>query len=206
MVKHPNTYFYVTDKEGHLKGIVAVDDLRQLILESGALDNILIATDVMSDDVPRIKLDERLDRVMRLFGNTRWEELPVVEERGGRRLIGVVTRQAVISAYNREVLKRDAVGEVLGGISSAAESGPVLLSDGVAIAEVEAPGWMVGKTLAGLNLRRKRGIQILMINPSDESEIAERPPQLVPRPDYVIKLGDNLLILGPADEISAMAR
>ncbi len=205
MVKHPNTYFYVTDKNGLLKGIVAVDDLRQVILESGALENILIAQDVMIEDVPRIDQNERLDRIMRLFGTTRWEELPVVEGGDSMRLIGVVTRRSLISAYNSEVLKRDAVGEVLGGISSAAETGPVLLSDGVAIAEVEAPGWMVGKTLANLNLRRKRGIQVLMINPKTDASSTVESPQLVPKPDHVIRLGDNLLILGPADEISKLS-
>jgi len=206
MVKHPDPYFYVNDDQGRLKGIVAVGDLRQVILEGGALDTILIAADVMVDDVPRIKQTETLDRVMRIFGTTRWEELPVVDDSGGGRLIGVVTRRAVIGAYNREVLKRDAVGEVLGGISSAAEAGPVLLSDGIAIAEVEAPGWMVGKTLAELNLRRKRGIQILMINPSNGSDASGETPQLVPKPDHAIKLGDNLLVLGPAEAIRALPR
>ncbi len=63
---------------------------------------------------------------------------------------------------------------------------------------------MAGRTLAQLNLRRKRGIQILMIHRSGESDTAGETPQLVPKPDHKIELGDNLLILGPADAIAAL--
>jgi CIC family chloride channel protein len=198
MVKHPNAYFYVTDPNKRLRGVVAVDDLRQVILDGGVLENLLIAKDVMRDNVPRVQPSDTLDRVMLLFGTGEWDELPVVDGAGDGVLAGVVTRQSLIGAYNSEILKRDAVGEVLGGISSAAESGPVLLSDGVAITEVEAPGWMVGKTLAALNLRQTHGVQVLMINPSQEGAPVAEPVQLVPRPDYAIQLGDNLLVMGDA--------
>jgi CIC family chloride channel protein len=199
VAKYPYTCFYVTEPDGDFKGVVAVDDLRRVILDGDVLGTLVIAGDVMDDDVPRIRGEESLDKVMRLFGSTNRSEFPVVDSESGRRLVGVVTRQAVISAYNSEVLKRDAVSEVLVGVSSAAESEPILLSDEIAIAEVEAPGWMAGQTLVSLDLRRTKGIQVLMITPSQESPSPEKPR--VPEPDYTVQLGDNLLVMGPAGAV-----
>jgi uncharacterized protein with PhoU and TrkA domain len=176
---------------------VAVDDLRQVILDGGILDKLVIAGDVMNDDIPTVSLKDTLDKVMLLFGSRNREELPVIDVQDGNRLKGVVTRQALISAYNTEIMKRDAVSEVAVGIGSAEESKQVLLSGGIAMAEVEAPGWMVGRTLADLDLRKNRGVQVLMIQPSTDGPPLSEPLQLVPRPDYSIQLGDNLLVLGP---------
>ncbi|MHC4942363.1 MAG: chloride channel protein [Planctomycetota bacterium] len=202
VTRYPYTCFYVTDPDDTFKGVVAVDDLRRVILDGDVLGNLVIAGDVMDDDVPRIRGEESLDKVMRLFGSTNRSEFPVVDSESRRRLIGVVTRQAVIGAYNSEVLKRDAVSEVLVGMSSAAESEPILLSDEIAIAEVEAPGWMTGKSLVSLNLRRTKGIQVLMITPSEESQALDKPR--VPEPDYTVQLGDNLLVMGTADAIRTL--
>jgi CIC family chloride channel protein len=205
IMKHPHTHIYVTDAKGSFKGVVVVDDLRQAILEYQTLQNIVIAMDIMSDEIPRVHEGDTLDKVMRLFGTTKLEELPVIEDDGSDILAGIVTRQALIGAYNKEILKRDALSEMLAGVGSVAEKTPVILSDGIAITEIEAPGWMEGKSLVELDLRQSRGIQVLMINSSKESRQGQsEPPQLVPRPDYRIRLGDNLVVLGPDDAIRAL--
>jgi chloride channel protein, CIC family len=196
-VKHHDTNFYVVDGQGVFKGVVSVNDLREVFLDGAVIGDLVIARDVMDEDFPRVRGADTLDRVMYLFGADRRDELPVVDDRNSDRLIGVVTRQKVISAYNGEILKRDAVGEVLGGIGTAVGGEPVVLSGDIAIAEVEASGWMVGRTLAELSLRQNRGIQVLMINPGSEGGDPDGKVQLVPQPDYRIALGDNLLVLGP---------
>ena len=213
MMKHPHAYFYVRDSRGRFKGIVDVEDLRQVILDGAVLKDLVIARDIMNDEVPRVHVADRLDKVMLLFGSTRREEMPVVDEATGRLLVGVVTHHGVISAYNREILKRDAIGEVLVGVGSAAETGPVMLSKNTAIAEIEAPGWMAGKTLAALNLRRTKGVQVLMVNPAPDGAGGETTPdeglealRLVPGPDYRIRLGDNLVLLGPPAGIRALKK
>ncbi|MBU0756000.1 MAG: chloride channel protein, partial [Planctomycetes bacterium] len=66
----PYTYFYVMDRENRFKGVVAVDDLRQAILDSDVLGDLVIAGDVMVEDVQRIRGEDTLDKVMRLFGST----------------------------------------------------------------------------------------------------------------------------------------
>jgi CIC family chloride channel protein len=204
MVKHPYAYFYVTDDEGCFKGVVAVDDFRHVIMDSGAIQDLVIAKDVMAETVPLINKDDTLDKVMFLFGSRNREEFPVIDPGDGNRLLGVITRQALISTYNNELMKRDAVKEVALGVSSAEEKEPVHLARGVALAEVEAPGWMVGKTLVSLDLRKNRGVQVLMINPGDEGSPSGQPS--IPSPDTVIELGDNLLVLGSTEAIEGLKR
>ncbi|MFC2172966.1 chloride channel protein [Acidobacteriota bacterium] len=204
MARQPQTHFYVTDSYGILNGVVAVENLRQVILDSGTLENLVIAQDIMQVGVRTVRAEDSLDKVMRLFGNTKTEELPVVDGSNGKKMVGVVTRQSVISAYNNEIMKRDAFSEVLGGISATEETGPVMLSNGVSIGEVEAPGWMVGKTLSDLHLRKSRGILVLLINPTGPEKTSSEQLQIVPQPDYEIHLGDNLLVLGPVEAIKAL--
>ena len=206
MVEKPHLHFYVTDEDGTFHGVVDVEDLRQVVLDGDLLGSLVIARDLVNDEVPRVRKEDTLDKVMLLFGGRRREELPVVEDgKQGDRLIGVMTRQALISAYNDEILKRDAVHEVLLGMGAANGAHAVHLGRNLAIAEVEAPGWMAGKTLAELDLRKKHGIQVLLIHPARE-RTPEEPspgdqPQVTPKPDYTIHLGDDLVILGTPEAI-----
>ena len=206
MVEKPHLHFYVTDEDGTFHGVVDVEDLRQVVLDGDLLGSLVIARDLVNDEVPRVRKEDTLDKVMLFFGGRRREELPVVEDgKQGDRLIGVMTRQALISAYNDEILKRDAVHEVLLGMGAANGAHAVHLGRNLAIAEVEAPGWMAGKTLAELDLRKKHGIQVLLIHPARE-RTPEEPspgdqPQVTPKPDYTIHLGDDLVILGTPEAI-----
>jgi len=205
MMEHPHAYLYVVGRDGRYEGLVAVRHLRSAILDRDLLHNLVIAHDLMINDVPTVRGSDRLDRVMRLFATTEWEELPVVDDGNGERLVGVINRKSLIEAYNSEILKRDALNELLVGIGSTRESGPVALSEGVAIAEVEAPGWMEGKTLAELNLRRDHGVQVLMITRSgDGQKGGPESAKTVPQPDDIIRKGDNLVLLGSPGGIRSL--
>jgi len=204
MVEKSDQYFYVKDTRDRFKGAVAVEDLPAALVEGDMLKDLLIARDIMKDDIPLIHPDEKLDKVMFLFGHHNRDEFPVVERGEGGRLLGVVTRRALINAYNGEILKRDAVSGVRLGLEQEGSTEPVMLPGGIAIAEVEAPGWMAGRTLAALDLRKRHGLQVMMVISAEEGSAPGEPRQIVPRPDYTIRLGDNLLLLGQEKEIKGL--
>ncbi|MBP5531086.1 MAG: TrkA family potassium uptake protein [Lentisphaeria bacterium] len=66
---------------------------------------------------------------------------------------------------------------------------------GSAIAEVQVPGSLSGKTLRELDLRNRYNITVLLIRNPESSE--ETPPT----PDLVLEKGDTLTVFGGREEI-----
>ena len=67
----------------------------------------------------RLYPDDNLDLAMNHFGRYNVDELPVLEGRHSRRLLGSVHRQQVIEAYNREIFRRDLAGSFQGVVTAA---------------------------------------------------------------------------------------
>ncbi|MFU8773042.1 MAG: TrkA C-terminal domain-containing protein, partial [Anaerolineales bacterium] len=71
------------------------------------------------------------------------------------------------------------------------------LAAGMSVAEVPAPEFMVGKTLAELEMRRKYRISVLLIENGDRFLIS-------PDPDDHINRGDRLVVVGRDADIARL--
>lgn len=78
------------------------------------------------------------------------------------------------------------------------------VSEGYSIAEVATPEEFVGKTLAELDLRRKRGITILCIRRAAEDSKKPR-KLLIPQAEDKIQSDDRLVAFGETKRLDAMA-
>jgi CIC family chloride channel protein len=145
--------------------------------------------------------DERLDTVLRLFADHQPEELPVVEESG--RLVGVVSRRQVMSAYDRELTKRD-MAEGIGGRLLGAGVTKVNLGDDFAMVEVDAPSHLCGESLREIGVRSRYGVQVLLVRRLHD-ETGER-VDVVPDPDTSVHLGDRLVLLGRREALALFER
>ncbi len=98
--------FPVVDKKGNLRGFLYADDLRSILFsgEMGTLSPILIVGDIAQERVPTLKPTDNLQKALSEFIKTGYEELPVVDEQG--KCIGVLSRRDLMSAYDRELLRR----------------------------------------------------------------------------------------------------
>lgn len=92
--------FPVLDEQRKLVGIVMLDDIRAVMFDQ-ALYETTLAEDYMSPPPDRIKVDERMDNVLRKFEHTGAWNLPVVSEKG--EYIGFLSKSKIFSAY-RELL------------------------------------------------------------------------------------------------------
>jgi CIC family chloride channel protein len=171
MVRSPEAYFYVLDEERNLSGVLSVHDLRRMLEDAEHVGSLLVAADVATRDVLTVRGSETLDQVMRLFGRESIEVLPVVGEKDPRRLVGTIHRRDVVAAYNREMFRRDAAGELAEEIGHVSVSRIVEISGGFGLLEVEAPAEFVGWTLGGLGVRARHGVDVLLIRrPSADGE------------------------------------
>lgn len=100
------TTFPVVDGEGLLSGILSIQDLRELVYEEG-LEDLIVAKELAHDKVLTVTAKDNLDAVMQKIGARNIDYLPVVAEDNSRRLVGMVSRQDIIAAYNRRLLERE---------------------------------------------------------------------------------------------------
>ena len=93
--------FPVTDSAGQLLGVVLLDDIRNIMFRTDLYRRMHVNR-FMSMPPAKVEIGMPMDRVMKLFDDTRAWNLPVVDDQG--RYIGFVSKSKIFSSY-RQVLK-----------------------------------------------------------------------------------------------------
>ena len=77
------------------------------------------------------------------------------------------------------------------------------LSEGVSLAEIDAPEVCSGKSLAQADVRKKYGVTVICVRRLDENPKKPR-AIVVPGPNDVIRADDRLIVFGSAHDIDAL--
>jgi CIC family chloride channel protein len=101
--------FPMVNHEGQLSGMISFQDIRQHVFDP-ELDQLVIAKDLatlsMSTVIPSDNLKDALSRLA--YGNI--EQLAVVDTRNPNKLLGILTRSDIITAYNRAISRYEDKG------------------------------------------------------------------------------------------------
>lgn len=100
-----HSYFPVLNSREELVGIISLRDIRPILLEESLMD-LVIAKDIMDEDVITLASDQNLHDAMGKFGIKDMGQLPVVDKDNPKRVVGMLKRTDVIVAYNNAVLRR----------------------------------------------------------------------------------------------------
>ncbi len=92
--------FPVLKEDGTLLGALTFQALRRF-LDAAELEDLVVAADVASEEIPVLTVNDRLERAMNLFAEHDLEELPVVENLASRKFAGMLTRRQVLAARAR---------------------------------------------------------------------------------------------------------
>ena len=84
--------------------------MREVLPQSEELSSIVVAADVADRTAPFTVPTDSLDLVMHMFGRTNRDEIIVCDSAQSRKVVGVVTKKAVIDAYNRRIFQADLTG------------------------------------------------------------------------------------------------
>lgn len=90
----------VTDKDGNLKGIVLLDDIRNIMFRSDLYRKMHVSR-FMAMPPARIEVSDTMDKVMHTFDETGAWNLPVVDN---GKYVGFVSKSKIFNSYRR-VLK-----------------------------------------------------------------------------------------------------
>jgi CIC family chloride channel protein len=200
-IDNPGGSVFVVDDEHRLLGVITINEIRPIMADLEAVQQILIARDLMSEvDFPVFEPHDRLDEVMQRFGNYRFEA-PVVE---GDRVIGAIWPEDVIRSYNAEVFKRDMASSMSLAVTSDEGARNIPGVQGVSMAEIPAPTSFLGKSVADLGIRKRFDVTILLIKRKTGGK--EELVNQLPDAGYVFQEGDVMLVMGQQDCLLRLER
>ncbi|WP_136798710.1 MULTISPECIES: chloride channel protein [Desulfosediminicola] len=108
-------YFPVVNDRGRMVGIVSMSDIKNIIHRETSERIAQTVGSICQRSVITLTPDDSLYKAMQLFDIKGIEEIPVVESLDDRWVVGMLKRRSVISAYNRQVLKKG-ISEKVGSI------------------------------------------------------------------------------------------
>ena len=92
--------FAVTDEENILRGIVLLDDIRNIMFRPELYDRFKVEKFMVSPPA-KISIQMSMEKIMRIFDDTKAWNLPIIDEQG--KYLGFVSKSKIFNAY-REVL------------------------------------------------------------------------------------------------------
>ncbi|MEJ2698238.1 MAG: CBS domain-containing protein [Desulfuromonadales bacterium] len=100
-----HTNFPLVNRTGELTGILSVQDFMGVVFERDLMDLVVIK-ELATLKVITVLEDDDLDGAMQKIGYRNIEQLPVVDKKTGRKLVGIISRRDMVSAYNRALMAR----------------------------------------------------------------------------------------------------
>lgn len=101
--KHSN--FPVVDENKMMTGIISFQDFKEVIFEHG-LEDLVVVKELATEKIITITPDENLDDAFKKIGTKNIEQLPVVSKDNPRKIVGMLSRRDIISAYNKGLLEQ----------------------------------------------------------------------------------------------------
>lgn len=97
------TEFPVASADGRLAGMLSREAVREALESGDHLAQVLVAADLIRLHADRVTPDDSLLTALRRFGAHDVDYLPVVDADTGEWLLGIVSRQDLMAAYEREL-------------------------------------------------------------------------------------------------------
>jgi CIC family chloride channel protein len=195
-----NEECFVENRNGELIGFIPMRNIRKIILDRDYLENIVIAVDIMESRVPHVNMNETLDYALKLFSQYEVEELPVIESETAKKLVGVITRKAVLDIYNKELTRRNMAQELSSSVKLLEKHPEFEFLPGTKIAQIPVPQTFIGRSIKELNIRQRYGVEILVI--TRDGEHAQN--QIFPKPDYYFTVHDKLVVVGDDKSVQTL--
>jgi CIC family chloride channel protein len=96
--------FPVVDKEGRMKGILSLTDVRKVMLDK-EMHHLVVAKDMATEEVLTVTPEDSLHTALKKMAMAEVRELPVVSKEDPRRVISMVSRKDLIRTYHDEIEK-----------------------------------------------------------------------------------------------------
>jgi CIC family chloride channel protein len=208
LMESPRGTFYIINENEKLTGKITESEIRPIITEYEQIREVIVARDLASHSVTTVVETDHLDDVMKLFESKEADEFPVLSSIDKDKIIGTISRQDVISAYNKLALKTDLIESFSHELKNIAETKQTKVFTGYSITETTAPKSFIGKSLVELKIRSKYGLEVLMVRKKNSpfGDEDQKENLIVPLPSYIIEEDDVLVLFGQDEKINALMK
>jgi chloride channel protein, CIC family len=208
VMESPHHTFYTVNNDGIITGTITETELRPIITEYDHLKDVLVAKDIANPEVITVNLENDLDYVLNLFGKWNLDQFPVLDPENQDKVVGAISRQKVISIYNRESLKINLANGLSKELKTIQQTTSAPVATGYSIAELSVPSKFIGKSLVDLKIRNKFGLEVLMIKRQKDflTDINSEPEIVTPDADYRLKKTDTMVVFGKDEKIEELRK
>lgn len=102
IVRSKRNTFPVLDEEGHLLGIVRLDEIRSQMFNTSLYDSLTVE-DVMTEPLEYIYLNENIQLILEKFEKTDTRNLPVIED---DKYVGFISKSKLLDEYRTLFVKQ----------------------------------------------------------------------------------------------------
>ncbi|MCP4221212.1 MAG: CBS domain-containing protein, partial [bacterium] len=175
-INSAHSYFYITGESGEIVEKISQVELSAIAPDYENIKDFVVADDIATPNLLTVTDEDNLDYVMKEFGKENVGEIPVVSAADQTNILGTVWRLDVITAYNKEILKRDLAGEVSTSLSNVSTRKIVEVAEGIYLLEIDVPGVFVGRRLKDLDVRKKYDVDVMLIKSLNNGEVQTLKP------------------------------
>ena len=102
--------FPVVDDGGSLTGVISYLDYQDVVFDEN-LENLVVVKEVATQNVVAVSIEDNLYGALQKIASKDFSILPVVDSEDPRKLLGVLNRRDIMSAYNKAVIKKSMLKE-----------------------------------------------------------------------------------------------
>ncbi len=192
-------YVSVVDREGNLKGMISIHNIKNFLFDKDALEFVCIAGDICDSSVAVAYLDENCKTALEKMDKAGYDGLPVVDRDNPTKQIGMIWRKDIDNAYRHEEEYQEMTSDLADKITKSNMEKDVRFVEGYVLTEIPVPKQFIGKSIRELNIRANYGVNIISIKNLDNYS---RDLKALPQPDYVFTEKDAIIIAGKAEDIN----
>lgn len=93
-------HFPVVNREGRLRGIISINDIREFLFEE-EISHLVLARDIATTNAVCAFRNETLRQALEKMAALDVDELPVVDERAPDRVVGMISKRDIVDYYYR---------------------------------------------------------------------------------------------------------
>ncbi len=193
--------FPVVNKKENIIGMISMNDLKELLFEKDSLNSLLIAGDLANTDFKVLTLDDNCKKALEIMRLYNFEGIPVVEAFNSKKVIGMLWRNDIQDAYQKEINRIELTNNLASSISMKEDATNIHFMEGYSLAEIKVPNSFIGKSIKEINIRAKYGVDVLSIKSNRKNGLNIN---AIPNPDYVFNKIDTLVVAGEIKKINRL--
>ncbi len=201
IISKKQTSLAVNTIDGNFIGIISIDNIKEFLLDSDELKNVLIAGDMADKNIPRVTQNDSLKVVIEKMSKCEYDGLPVLDQENGDKIIGMIWRKDVDDAYHKEINRHQLTSDLATKLTLDNANEDIHFLEGYIITEIEVPSDFIGKTIKELDIRSKYGVDIISIKDSSQKDSNIK---AIPSADHLFQSSDVIIVAGQASKINML--